>query len=118
MIVRKAVVLMKKSNLTRTGRTPLTSCARGFGLVASILCIAFTQRLNAQSPCPAVETFATGLLGPCKIIQTPPGNFLVAEGGIELPNNGRVSIVDQQGQRRTLLEGLPSAQPYTGAFNG
>ena len=31
--------------------------------------------------CPAVETFATGLLAPSKIIQTPRGNFIVAEGG-------------------------------------
>src|SRR6185369_8598592 len=72
----------------------------------------------AQAPCSAVETFATGLVAPSKIIQTPLGNFLVAEGGPEVPNNGRISIVDQQGHRRTLLEGLPSARTFVGDFNG
>jgi hypothetical protein len=68
--------------------------------------------------CPAVETFATGLLAPSKIIQSPLGNFIVAEGGPEVPNNGRVSIVDQQGNRRTLIDGLPSARTFVGDFNG
>ena len=68
--------------------------------------------------CPAVETFATGLLAPSKIIQTPRGNFIVAEGGPEVPNSGRVSIVDKHGERRTLIEGLPSARTFVGDFNG
>ncbi len=68
--------------------------------------------------CPVVETFATGLLAPSKIIQTPRGNFIVAEGGPEVPNNGRVSIVDKHGNRRTLIEGLPSARTFVGDFNG
>jgi hypothetical protein len=72
----------------------------------------------AQAPCPAVETFATGLIAPSKIIQTPRGNFIVAEGGPEVPNNGRVSIVDQHGNRRTLIDGLPSARTFVGDFNG
>ncbi|MCW5555257.1 MAG: ScyD/ScyE family protein [Verrucomicrobiae bacterium] len=73
---------------------------------------------SAQTPCPGVKTFATGLLAPSKIIQTPRGDFIVAENGPEIPNHGRVSIVDQRGKRRTLLEGLPSARTFVGDFNG
>src|SRR6185295_787090 len=76
------------------------------------------ETVMAQAPCPAVKTFATGLIAPSKIIQTPRGDFIVAEGGPEVPNNGRVSIVDRHGNRRTLLEGLPSARTFVGDFNG
>src|SRR5262245_32395765 len=64
-------------------------------LALGMLCASLTGNLLAQAPCPAVETFAAGLVAPSKIIQTPLGNFLVAEGGPEVPNNGRISIVDQ-----------------------
>jgi hypothetical protein len=74
--------------------------------------------LMAQAPVPAVTPFATGLLAPSKIIGTPRGNFIVAEAGPEVPNHGRVSIVDAVGQRRTLLDGLPSARTFVGDFNG
>ncbi len=54
---------------------------------------------------------AVDLLRPAKLIQTPQGNLLVAEVGTaaSAPNSGRVSIVDPAGNRRTLIEGLPSA---------
>jgi dienelactone hydrolase len=57
-------------------------------------------------------------LPPSKIIQTPRGNFIVAEGGPEVPNHDRVSIVDQDGNRHTLLDGLASARTFVGDFNG
>jgi hypothetical protein len=45
------------------------------------------------------------------------GNLLVSEGGTPAPNTGRVSIVDRQGNRRSLLEGLPAARAHnTPAF--
>jgi len=84
----------------------------------TVLCACASLQLRAQAPCPAVEPFATGLLAPSKIIQTPRGNFIVAEGGPQVPNNGRVSIVDEDGNRRTLLDGLPSARTFVGDFNG
>jgi len=98
------------------------------GLLAAIAIPAFFNQRNkakdasakeaARTAETAVETFATGLLAPSKIIQSPRGNFLVAEGGPEVPNHGRISIVDQQGQRRTLIEGSPSARTFVGDFNG
>ena len=97
----------------------LTSAAtRTMTLALGVLCASLAGGLLAQTPCPEVETFTTGLLAPSKIIQTPRGNFLVAEGGPQMPNNGRISIVDEDGNRRTLLEGLPSARTFVGDFNG
>lgn len=104
-----------KTNPTQTSLVPHT---RAFVIAVSMLCAFLAQSLIAQTPSAVVETFATGLLAPSKIIQTPRGNFLVAEGGPEVVNNGRVSIVDQRGNRRTLLEGLPSARTFVGDFNG
>ena len=91
---------------------------RTLTIALGMLCACSAGRLLAQAPCPGVSTFATGLLAPSKIIQTPRGNFVVSEGGPEVVNNGRVSIVDQQGNRRTLLAGLPSARTFVGDFNG
>lgn len=87
-------------------------------LAITVLCACSTLPVPAQAPCPAVQSFATGLLAPSKIIQTPRGNFIVSEGGPPVPNNGRVSIVDRDGNRRTLLDGLPSARTFVGDFNG
>ncbi len=95
-----------------TGRTQTLTLTLG------LLCTAWTSNLQAQVPCPGIEPFAAGLQAPSKIIQTPRGNFIVAEGGPEVPNNGRVSIVDRKGNRRTLIEGLPSARTFVGDFNG
>ena len=48
---------------------------------------------------------------PSKLARTPLGNLLVAEVGTttSAPNSGRVSIIDGDGSRRTLVGGLPSA---------
>jgi hypothetical protein len=57
-------------------------------------------------------TFATGLFSPLRLLFTPRGSLLVSEGGLQAPNTGRVSILDRQGIRRTLLEGLPSGPAH------
>lgn len=59
-----------------------------------------------------------GLQGPSKLVQTPLGNLIVAETGTPAPNSARVSIVDLSGNRRTLLEGLPSGLNSIGDFGG
>lgn len=60
---------------------------------------------NAQTATTSV--FASGLRAPVKTIITPKGNLLVAEAGSG-PNTGRISILDASGNRRTLIDGLPS----------
>jgi len=52
---------------------------------------------------------AVELQRPSKMIQTPLGNRLVAEVGSAAHNSSRVSILDADGNRRTLIAGLPSA---------
>jgi len=54
---------------------------------------------------------AIDLQRPTKLQLTPQGNLLVAENGTAAspPNVGRVSIVDGDGDQRTLISGLPSA---------
>jgi len=72
----------------------------------------FTALLAAAPPssaqCPLAELIA-GLQIPLGITQSNQNNLLVSETGTGPPNTGRISIVDLAGNRRTLLDGLPSA---------
>ena len=65
--------------------------------------------INANAQTATTTVFATGRRAPTKIITTPKGNLLVAEAGSG-PNTGRVSIIDRNGNRRTLVDGLPLAR--------
>jgi hypothetical protein len=68
--------------------------------------------LLALSPAMAQSLFTEGLQFPQRLIFTPAGNLLVSEGGTAVPNTGRISIVDRQGRRRSLLEGLPAGRGH------
>ncbi len=74
-------------------------------LLVVVAFVCFHSNANAQC---VGSPLTFGLQGPSKLVQTPLGNLVVAETGTPAPNSGRVSIVDLAGQRRTLLEGLPS----------
>jgi hypothetical protein len=77
---------------------------------------AIAQAVPPTLPAPTV--FASGLKAPTKSIVSPKGNLLVAEQG-NGANTGRISIFDFNGNRRTLLDGLPSAiAPPEGAPSG
>ena len=65
--------------------------------------------LAISSLAQAQDVVIAGLLRPAKLIQTPHGNLLVAEVGTVVNNSSRISIVDEHGIRRTLVDGLPSA---------
>ena len=73
---------------------------------AAGLALAVLTVLGHTGPASAVE-----LQRPSKLALTPLGNLLVAEVGTATAaiNTGRVSIVDPDGNRRTLIGGLPSA---------
>lgn len=80
-----------------------------------VLCAFMGGSLPAQTP----QTVASGLRRPAKIIQSPLGNYLVAEAGTTAAQNiARVSIVDAQGARRTLIDGLPSSLTFIGDSSG
>ncbi|MEK6301797.1 MAG: ScyD/ScyE family protein [Acidobacteriota bacterium] len=74
----------------------------GIAAMTSIL-----VNINAYGQTAVTSVFASGLRAPVKTIFTPKGNLLVAEAG-NGPNTGRISIIDSGGNRRTLIDGLPS----------
>ncbi|MEK6336862.1 MAG: ScyD/ScyE family protein [Acidobacteriota bacterium] len=84
-------------------------------ILALITSLAFVGTAMAQ--CPG-STFTGGLQLPSKIIQGAKGNLIVAESGTFAPNSGRVSTVDAQGTRRTLVDGLPSGLNEIGDISG
>ncbi len=51
----------------------------------------------------------SGLRAPLGTALTNQGNLLVSETGTMTLHSGRISIIDPSGNRRTLLDGLPSA---------
>ncbi len=79
--------------------------SKRFSLFLTALTLALTGT-TAQAQCPT-SVVAAGLKSPTKIISTPAGNLLVTEAGTG-QNTGRISIIDPAGNRRTLLDGLPS----------
>lgn len=63
--------------------------------------------VGASAQCPVTE-LTSGLQIPLGIAQSNKGDLIVSETGTLVPNTGRISIVDLNGNRRTLLDGLPS----------
>ncbi len=68
---------------------------------------------NARAQCPA-PVLISGLNGPLGITLSKQDNLIVSEKGTPTPNTGRISIVDLSGNRRTLLDGLPSGASAEG----
>jgi len=75
------------------------------------LVLVFALSTNAQTS----SVFTTGLHTPNKIITGPGNILLVTEAGTTTPNTGRISVIDRTtGERRTLIDGLPSAVSFLG----
>lgn len=72
-------------------------------IAVSILCVADAQA-NAQC-----SELASGLRMPLGVARSNLDNLIVSETGTRSLHTGRISIVDVSGNRRTLLDGLPSA---------
>jgi hypothetical protein len=71
---------------------------------AAVACALSATASRAQS----VSVFAGGLKAPAKLVMTPRGNLIVAEGG-DGRNKGRLSLIDRKThERRTILDGLPA----------
>lgn len=70
---------------------------------------------HAQGQCTRV---LSGLRSPVGSTLTDHGNLLIAESGDGTPDSGRISIVDRNGNRRTLLDGMPSAPADVGTPSG
>ena len=80
--------------------------------LALALALSFTT-VKAQT----TSVFTGGLSLPAKIMLTPGGNLLVTET-VGVPNRGRISIIDPYGNRRTLIDGLPSGISDVGDPSG
>jgi hypothetical protein len=84
------------------------NAARVGRIVAIATTIAVTLTGQASAQCTTEVT--AGLLFPLGIAVSNQGNLLVSESGARgVEHSGRISIVDKEGVRRTLLNGLPSA---------
>lgn len=72
-------------------------------VITLLLMLVSSSKVNAQ----CVEV-ASGLRTPLGITSSNLNNLIVSETGNRLLHSGRLSIIDQEGNRRTLLDGLPS----------
>ena len=77
---------------------------------AVVLLAAASARAQCVLPDDALPELTSGLRTPLGIAQSNQGNLIVSESGIlGTPHTGRISILDTLGNRRTLVDGLPSA---------
>ncbi len=90
--------------MNRQIRGRFASAGISLTLVAATVLLAGAE---ARAQCP-VTVVTSGLQIPLGITQSNQGNLIVSETGTLFPNTGRISIVDLNGNRRTLLDGLPS----------
>jgi len=100
---------MKMQNKYSRSQLAITSIA---AFVFAIL-----TTVSAWAQCPVTELIS-GLEGPLGMTFSNKNNLIVAESGTTTPNSGRISIVDLNGNRRTLLSGLPSGISTQGDPSG
>ena len=79
------------------------------GMFASSLALALTLFVLNVTVSAQCSDVTSGLREPLGSAFTNQGNLLVSETGTAALHSGRVSIIDASGNRRTLLDGLPSA---------
>jgi hypothetical protein len=91
----------------------LKSTALSLTLAAATILLAV---VSAMAQCSDV---VTGLRSPLGITQSNQNNLIVSETGtLGALHSGRISIVNPEGGRRTLLQGLPSATNDVGEASG
>lgn len=76
-------------------------CLRSIGFALALALI------GVPAAAQVVQPFVTGLRTPVKLFALPQSELLVSEAG-NGPNTGRVSFVDRDGRRSTVIDGLPS----------
>lgn len=85
----------------------------------SLTLFAATVLLSAASTLAQCSEVVSGLQLPLGITQSNQNNLIVSESGtLGVLHSGRISIVDPDGGRRTLLAGLPSATNDQGDPSG
>ncbi len=102
-----------KTYLAKIRKRVATSIVTGAAALAGLTCL--PRDASAQCPAPVL---ISGLQGPLGITLSKQDRLIVAESGTPTPNTGRLSIVELNGNRRTLLGGLPSGISVEGAPSG
>ena len=103
---------MKTRISIRTFSSALMAIA-AFTVALSVVTTPTVAQANAQ--CTEV---VSGLRAPLGTALSNQGNLLVSETGTTALSSGRISIVEPNGHRRTLLEGLPSGMNDVGDPSG
>ena len=86
--------------------------------LTTLVLIAFAVLFATPEASGQCNELTSGLLRPIGITRSNQGNLIVSETGTATPNTGRISIVDPSGNRRTLLDGLPSGISDVGDPSG
>jgi hypothetical protein len=76
-------------------------------MALSVAATSMLASANADAEASCTE-LTSGLLSPLSVTQSSQGKLIVSESGTGAPNTGRISIVGRSGDRRTLVDGLPS----------
>ena len=96
----------------------------GIGLLCRLGCFSLSVMLvglmvpgavRAQTQCTEI---LSGLRLPVGSMLTERGHLLIAESGDATASSGRISILGRNGQRRTLIDGMPSAHADVGDPSG
>jgi hypothetical protein len=74
-------------------------------LCLAAIAVAAAHPLSSRQ---VVQAHVTGLRAPAKLLALPGGELLVAEAGSGA-NSGRISHIDRDARRFTVIDGLPSA---------
>lgn len=94
----------------KTGRAASLACA-----LALVIAAAMPGMAQAQAQC---TPLLSGLRLPVGSVLTDHGRLLIAEAGDGSSGSGRISILDRDGSRRTLVAGLPSGTADVGTPSG
>src|SRR6185503_2469888 len=87
-------------------------------LLITVAGIVFATFSFARAQCPP-NVLTSGLRTPLGITQSNQNNLIVSETGTTgVLHSGRISLVEPDGTRRTLLDGLPSAPNDVGDPSG
>jgi hypothetical protein len=80
---------------------------RRIGRSVTLVLVLALALAAAPASAQVIQEHIGGLRTPVKLFALPSGELLVSEAGTG-PNTGRVSFVDRDGRRSTVIDGLPS----------
>lgn len=92
----------------KTRISKLTSGSALMAIAALTVALSVATTLTVAQANAQCAEVVSGLREPLGTVLTNQGNLLVSETGTTIPNSGRISLVEPDGHRRTLLRGLPT----------